>query len=273
MDNGFLETEKNGLVFYTIPSFTATGLVTHGFTTRNGGCSEFPYASLNTALHVGDLDDRVLANRTKACRALGMNPADLVTCQQVHGDAVHIVTETDTGRGAVEFAAAIPDTDALATNVAGIPIACCYADCAPIFLLDPVKRVVAVAHAGWKGTAAKIGLKTVRKMTEQYDTIPSDCLAGIGPSIGPCCYEVDESVAENFREGFSETNVLTQALQPGKWRLDVRQANLAALLEAGLRIENISLAGICTSCKNDEFFSYRAENEVTGRMSSLIMLK
>ncbi|MCL2767021.1 MAG: polyphenol oxidase family protein, partial [Peptococcaceae bacterium] len=150
--------------------------------------------------------------------------------------------------------------------------ACCYADCAPVFLLDPVRRVVAVAHAGWKGTALKIGLKTVRKMTEQYGTVPSDCLAGIGPSIGPCCYEIDDSVAESFQAGFATETVLTKSSQPGKWFLNIWQANMTALLEAGLRNESITMADLCTACGKEEFFSYRAENEITGRMSSFIML-
>ena len=273
MNNGFILTEKNGLRFYQMPSFNATGLVVHGFTTRSGGFSESPYASLNTALNIGDQSDRVLANRTKVCEALGVDPASLVTGQQVHGDTVRFVTTADRGRGAKAYSDALPETDALVTNAAETPLASFYADCVPVFLLDPVSRAVALVHAGWKGTAAKISLKTVREMKERFGAIPSNCLAGIGPSIGPCCYEIDEKVAVYFREGFPLSSVLNNAPQPGKWFLNLWLANLMILLEAGLRSENIALAGLCTACGKDEFFSYRAGEGITGRMCSLIMLK
>ena len=273
MYKGFVAREINGLRLYQIPSFSATGLVTHGFTTRMGGFSESPYASLNTALHVGDEVQAVLANRARVCEALDINPGDLVTGRQVHGDAAHFVTAADKGRGAFEYADALPETDALATNITGTPMASFYADCVPVFLLDPVSGVVALVHAGWKGTSAKICLKTVLGMKERYGVEPSDCLAGIGPSIGPCCYEVGDSVACAFREGGFPSSVLNKTPQRGKWMLNLWQANLATLLEAGLKPENVTLADLCSACGKDIFFSYRAEEGVTGRMCSLIMLK
>ncbi len=148
-----------------------------------------------------------------------------------------------------------------------------YADCVPIFLLDPVNKVVALAHAGWKGTALRIGRKTVEEMAATFGTDPRDCLAGVGPSIGPCCYEVDEKVISHFWDGISVPSDLAGAVSPGKWKLNLWEANRRVLLAAGLKDENILSACICTSCHSDMFFSYRAHKGKTGRMMAIIMLK
>lgn len=271
--SGFISEVKNHLRFYRIPSFEATGQVEHGFTTRSGGVSEGPYWSLNTAFHVGDAVESVRANRALACGALGINPDDIVAGKQVHGDRVEVVSLGDKGRGARVFEDALTDVDALVTAEQGVPLSSYYADCVPVFLFDPVKKVVALAHAGWKGTVAKIGLKTVKKMAEVFGTKPADCLAGVGPSIGPCCYEVSGQVIGLFKKSFSNGEELAEFLHPGKWRLNLWKANYHTLLEAGLPENNIAVASVCTSCRSDLFFSYRAEGGITGRMASFIMLK
>jgi YfiH family protein len=197
----------------------------------------------------------------------------MVAGNQVHGDIVTIVGETDQGRGAFSEKDALPGTDALVTAAAGLPLASFYADCVPIFLLDPVNRVVALAHAGWKGTALRIGQKTVEVMAAAFGTDPRDCLAGVGPSIGPCCYEVDEKVISHFGGGISVPSDLAGAVSPGKWKLNLWEANRRVLLAAGLKAANILAACICTSCHSDRFFSYRAHKGKTGRMMAIIMLK
>ncbi|NLI12876.1 peptidoglycan editing factor PgeF [Pelotomaculum propionicicum] len=267
------ETRKNELEVYTFPHLHDTGLVTHGFTTRAGGVSKGHWQGLNTAFHVGDRESHVKTNRAQACQALGINPAFLVAGDQVHGDVVSVVGEADKGRGAFSEKDALPGTDALVTAAAGLPLASFYADCVPIFLLDPVSRVVALAHAGWKGTALKIGQKTVEKMEAAFGTDPRDCLAGIGPSIGPCCYEVDEVVIDQFRTSMPDLPGLAGAAAPGKWKLNLWEANCRVLLDAGLKPANIWSAEICTSCHSDTFFSYRAHQGKTGRMMAIIMLK
>jgi len=260
-------------MFYKISMFEATGQVKHGFTTRSGGVSVGPYSSLNTAFHVGDMAENVQVNRTLACSALGVNPDDIVAGKQVHGDRVEVVAFSDKGRGARSFEDSLPDVDALITAVPGVPLSSYYADCVPIFLFDPVKRVVALAHAGWKGTVAKIGLKTVQKMVAVFKTNPKDCLAGVGPSIGPCCYEVSRQIIEFFRSSFANWAETVESVSFQKWRLNLWEANYRTLLEAGLLENNIAVACVCTSCRNDLFFSYRAEGGITGRMASFIMLK
>lgn len=269
----FLIAPKGDLSFYVFPHMEASNLVVHGFTTRAGGVSTGSYYSLNTAFHVGDDDRNVTFNRALACRALGINPCLLVAGRQVHGDRIKIVEECDLGKGAFSDENSLPDTDALVTGLRGVPLSSYYADCVPIFVLDPVRGVTALAHAGWKGTVLKIGLKVVERMTEVFGTDPGDCLAGVGPSIGPCCYEVDEPVISRFREAYPGSLKFANVISPGKWKLDLWEANRFTLYEAGLKPVNILTARICTSCNNDLFFSYRAQKGRAGRMASLIMLK
>lgn len=264
---------KGDFKVYIFSHFEASGAVVHAFTTRSGGVSTGPFSSLNMAFHVGDTALSVRVNRALACGALGINPACLVAGRQVHGSGIGVVGECDRGRGALSDEDSLPDQDALVTGDTGVPLSSYYADCVPVFLLDPVRKVVALAHAGWKGTVLKISQKVVRKMTEVYGTDPKDCLAGIGPSIGPCCYEVDGHVIGPLRKSFLGWRELTRAASPGKWRLDLWEANRHTLLEAGLQDKNIITARICTSCHNDLFFSYRAQGGTAGRMASFIMLK
>lgn len=251
----------------------SSNIITHGFTTRAGGVSTGFYHSLNTSLNVGDNDLNVRSNRELACRALGINPHRLVAGSQVHGAGIRVVEECDMGKGALSYEDSLPDTDALITGLRGVPLASFYADCVPIFFLDPVRKVAALAHAGWKGTVLKIGLKVVERMTGFFGTDPLDCLAGVGPSIGPCCYEVDEPVMYRFREAFPHCEQFFEAVSPGKWKLNLWEANRHTLLTAGLKPVNILTACVCTSCNKDLFFSYRAQKGKTGRMASLIMIK
>jgi len=259
--------------FYVFRHFEASGLVVHGFTTRTGGVSSEPYTSLNTAFHVGDELENVRANRLNACEALDISPGGLVAGRQVHGQNVAIVDQQDMGKGALSYADALPDTDALVTGTRGLPLSSYYADCVPIFLLDPVHKIAALAHAGWKGTVLKIGQKTVNKMVQDFGTDPANCMAGIGPSIGPCCYEVDDRVIGPLRQEFHGSPDFYEVSLPGRWRLNLWEANRWTLLEAGLLPGNIETAAICTCCHPEAFFSYRAQNGTTGRMAALLMLK
>ncbi|HHU87184.1 MAG: peptidoglycan editing factor PgeF [Pelotomaculaceae bacterium] len=266
-------TFKGGLQFYIFPHFENSGKVIHGFTTRNGGVSRAPYSSLNTAFHVGDDEADVRTNRQMACAALGLNPADLVAGRQVHGDRIEVVGLEDRGRGAISDNSSLPGTDALVTGITGVPLSSYYADCVPVFLLDPVKGVIAIAHAGWKGTALRIAEKTLKKMRDSFGVAPRDCLAGIGPSVGPCCYEVDERVISPFQKSFPGIRDLAVPTPSGRWRLNLWEANRRTLLDAGLKAENIVSSRICTSCHQQHFYSYRAQGGNTGRMTALIMLK
>jgi YfiH family protein len=272
MKTEFILRQHSSLQYYTISSFDTAGRVVHGFTVRHGGISSIPYESLNLAFHVGDDPDKVRVNREAAATALGFSPEKLVTADQVHGDRIVTVTAEHAGMGAMDYTSAIPATDALITNVPGIPIATFYADCVPVFILDPVRKVIGLAHAGWKGTVLKIAQKTLIRMSETYGTRPGDCIIGIAPSIGPCCYEVDSVVYKEFDKEYKDTTPFLTPTSASKWQLDLWAANLTQLLEIGVRQENVVISRICTCCNKENFFSYRGENGQTGRMGAFMML-
>lgn len=273
MKTGFTLRQQGNLQYFTIPAFTATGIVVHGFTARHGGLSNGPYASLNLAFHVGDDPEKVRANRKIVAGALGFIPEMLVTAEQVHGERIAIVTAGQAGMGAMDYESAISATDALITDLPGIPLATFYADCVPVLILDPIKKAIGLSHAGWKGTVLKIAQKTVLKMSEIYGTKPGDCLIGIAPSVGPCCYEVDSTVSREFEGEYKDTAGILTPSSPGKWRLDLWSANLRQLLETGVRQENVVISRICTCCNKNMLFSYRGEKGLTGRMGAFMMLK
>ena len=255
------------------PAWEKYKFLVHGFSSRLGGVSLTPYASLNLGFHTGDDPANVRRNREILTGQLGFGLADLVAGQQVHGDKVAVIGPDDRGKGGEDMASAIPATDALVTATPGIPLIAFFADCVPVLLVDPDTPAVGVAHAGWKGTVSKIVCRALETMHQTFGTKPGNCLAGIGPSVGSCCYEVGEEVADEVRRVFPRGGRLL--LRSGKPRLclDLWEANRIALLESGVLPENILIGGFCTCCRPDLFFSYRAEQGQTGRLGALIMLK
>ncbi|MEW6726748.1 MAG: peptidoglycan editing factor PgeF [Bacillota bacterium] len=264
--------ERNGLTFYEVSSFKFYEGVVAAFSTRHGGVSKPPYDSLNLGLHVGDEPASVLHNRELFAKALQLNPQMVVCGAQVHGSEVAEVTGFHAGRGSADAADALPGVDALVTAEAGVPLTAFFADCVPLWFYAPRQRVVGLAHAGWRGTAAKIAVKTVRFLCLRWGIEPAEILAAVGPSIGPCCYEVGSEVAGAFRTLSPEWPLFLQKLDRN-WRLDLWEANRLLLVgDAGLQARNIEVAGICTACRHDLFFSYRAGGGRTGRMGAVICL-
>lgn len=256
----------------TVTPLTETGLVKHGFTSRLGGVSQPPFHTLNLGFTVQDAPEKVVENRRRAARAVGFPLEDLVALQQVHGDRVAVVAAEHRGRGALTYETALPGTDAVITNVPGVPLSTYHADCVPVIFLDPVTPAVGLAHAGWKGTALKIAAKTLLEMKKYFGTRVEDCLVAIGPSIGPCCYEVDRPVRDAFGQAFAHGEAFFRAAGQGKWHLDLWEANASALEEAGVPRDHIFTSRLCTGCQRDLFYSHRKENGLTGRMAALIML-
>ena len=248
-------------------------VATCAVSTRLGGVSAAPYASLNLALHVGDDAAAVRENRNRFCAALGLDARAIVTPEQVHGDVIYQAKREDAGRGSMSYDDAIKGTDALMTNESGLPLMLCYADCTPIVMLDPVHHAAAVAHGGWKGTVSLIAAKTIAAMGEAYGTRPEDVLVGIGPAIGPCCYEVGNDVAARFDDVFADDAKKIVSVVNGKKHVNLWAANKAQLVKAGVLPEHIDAADVCTSCNHELFYSYRAENGKTGRIASIIALK
>lgn len=246
--------------------------VIHAVSTRLGGKSQAPFASLNLGLHTGDAAGSVRLNRKMFCQAAGIEPGKTVTAEQVHGAKVVRVKAADAGRGMEDYRDALAATDALITNTPGLALLLFFADCVPVLIVDPVNQAIGISHAGWKGTVAGIAQKTVSAMCDQFGTRPEVCLAGIGPSVGPCCYEVGDHVAKQVKEQFSCWRELLKP-EGEKWRLNLWLANQVQLTEIGVPAANIEISGVCTSCNTDLFFSYRAEHGHTGRIGAIISLK
>ncbi len=264
---------REGDVPYLLaPNLADTGLVRHAFSTRQGGVSEGPYATLNLGLHVGDSDAAVHENRRRFWEACGMSLERTVIARQEHTATVACVTAAEAGRGALIQAEALPATDALVTDVPGLVLAAFFADCVPILLLDPVHRAVGVVHAGWRGTVAGIVGNAVERMTAAYGTKPGDCLAAIGPAIGPEEYRVDAKVMDPLRAAFPDWAEFTALAGEGEWQLDLREANRRALLRSGLAPAGITLASVSTAADTELFFSHRASPKGTGRLAALITL-
>ncbi|MBK7213696.1 MAG: peptidoglycan editing factor PgeF [Bacteroidales bacterium] len=245
----------------------------HFVSLRRGGISAGKYSSLNLGLHTGDEKSNILKNRELLANAMGLPADDFVFAGQVHGEEIAIIGEAERGSGVWEADSCIHETDAMITNQAGICLMVLVADCVPVMLFDPKKRVIAAIHAGRKGTEALIVLKTIERMKLKYGCSAKDILAGIGPSIGPCCYEVDDAVAGQFRQSLEQFEGLVLRQQEGhKPHLDLWKANLLQLLDCGILPENIETAGICTQCNEQDYFSYRAGKGMTGRFASGICL-
>lgn len=264
--------DREGLVFYRAWNLHFSGLVTHGFSARLGGSSAAPYDSLNLSLAVGDDPGSVLSNRRAFAAAIDVDATRIVVPDQVHSNLVRRVDESDAGAGALDHADAIPNTDALITNVPGIPLALHFADCVCVFLLDPEHRAIGAVHAGWRGTAAKIVSATIAAITREFGTDPGALLAAVGPAIGRQCYEVGEDTAREIYTSFPGDERVLSQFSSAKWRVDLKTANVITLRDAGVRDRNIAISDECTSCDPDHFFSYRRDG-ATGRMGGWIALR
>jgi len=220
----------------------------------------------SVALHTGEPQKKVLQNRQKLLKKLGVSDFDVVLANQTHSSNI-IIIEQNESKGWDSGKSAIDDCDGLITNKKNILIGVMSADCVPILLYDDTRQVVAAIHAGWRGTRDGIITKAVDKMITAFGCRTSDIVAGIGPSIGVCCYEVGDDVGANFDDEFKvETS-------NGKYMLDLKRVNQNQLIKAGLKKESIEVLSLCTSCDNDKFFSFRKERGCSGRFLSIIGLR
>ncbi|HEY8910382.1 MAG TPA: peptidoglycan editing factor PgeF [Desulfosporosinus sp.] len=258
--------KSGNLPYLTIPKWQAEG-IDLGFSTRVGGVSQVPYDTLNLGLHVGDDPTAVLENRKRWLDQWNVPWSKVAVGEQVHGINVLWVNEEDGGRGVHEAETSIPAVDGLVTQSA-ISLMAFFADCVPLFFYYPDLKAVGIAHAGWKGTAHKIGQKVLDRF-EEAGGCTEDAWVAIGPSIGPCCYSVDERVAVQFRASFGETPFLSPQ-GDGHYLLNLWEANRMLLMEKGVRPENIDVASICTADNPEWFFSHRRDGARTGRMTGWI---
>ena len=275
MNQDFELKEFGKIKYFKCRELDNTNLVVNTFTTRTGGVSRFPLDNLNLSYNVGDEENRVAENRKIILDALNIDYRATVTAQQVHKDRISLVRKKDIGKGAFKYSKGIAQTDALITDIPGIPLLMCYADCVPIFILDPVKKAIALIHSGRKGTELELTLKTLFKMKKIFETNPHSCLAAIFPSIGPCCYCVkEENKIDDYWLNAIKYNGELISLQNKSGRsLDLRKANYLQLIKGGLQKKNIFVNEICTADHPELFFSYRRDKGNTGRMAAIFMLK
>ncbi len=264
---------------YEIPYFQfehleETGIVCHGFSTRMGGVSRGDCATMNLSFERGDEEAAVRTNYELLASAIGFSTDSIVCSKQTHTTNVRIVTEEDRGKGVLR-PRDYTDVDGLITNVPGLTLATFYADCVPLFFVDPVKKVIGLSHSGWKGTVGKIGKVTVEKMQKVYGSDPEDILAAVGPSICQSCYEVSEDVILEFQKAFEEKfhRELYYQKENGKYQLDLWRANELIFLEAGILQEHLSVTNICTCCNPGYLFSHRASHGKRGNLGAFLQLK
>lgn len=233
------------------------------------------FTTRDLPLKAADRDDLIAAvedNKKLVCKGLNISEQNLIIPVQTHSDNVEVVDLKK------QF---YPDCDALITNKIGVALALNFADCVPIILYDPVKKVIGCAHAGWRGTVAKIGPKTVQKMVEEFSCRPENIIALIGPAIGKCCFEAGEDVIQQLASTLLPQHMVPSANGPegypdlffvnkDKHYADLKLINKFQLLATG--VEKIDVSEDCTSCESGLFFSYRREKGKTARHSAVIVL-
>lgn len=263
--------EKNGVVYLTFPKLAAAG-VRHGFSTRMGGVSKGYLGTMNLSFTRGDREENVRENFRRIADAIGFREEQLVFSAQVHETKIRKVTAANRGEGITKETA--PGIDGLATDEADVPLYTSYADCVPLLFYDPQKKVVAMAHSGWRGTAARIGAKMVHFMEKEYGSRAENIIAAVGPSICRKCYEVSEDVAQAFREAFrpEQFPLLFDEKGQGKYQLDLWEANRIILTEAGVLPEHLDVTDLCTCCNHDKLFSHRASHGKRGNMGCFMCL-
>lgn len=265
--------EKNHVPYIQFKNLSATGIVKHGFSTRKGGVSTGIFSSMNLNFKRGDDPDAVLENYRRMAAALNMRVEDMVLSDQTHTTNVRVITEEDRGKGILK-PQDYSDVDGMITNVPGIVLVTSYADCVPLYFVDPVRKAIGLSHSGWKGTVGHIGQKTVWKMHEVYGSEPKDIVAAIGPSICQSCYEVSDDVAEAFRANFTADEAADILLDKGngKYQLDLWKANWYVLTDAGILSEHLSVTDLCTACHPDLLWSHRKTNGQRGGLSAFLSL-
>ena len=242
-----------------VPQWDRFDGLAHGFLGRRGGRSQPPYASLNVSYGNGDAIATVKQNWCDLKMTLGLGDVTVITANQVHGEAILKVSNGTGKRAGVG--------DGLMTDAPNLVLGVMAADCVPVLLLEPDRKVAAAVHAGWRGTAAGIAAKAVTRIREEYRIDPSALHVAMGPSIGPCCYEVGNEVAEQIGANLREALRGAWRADGPKGRLDLPAINEAQLVSVGVQRSQIRSLGPCTACNVEEFFSYRKEGKTGSQLS------
>lgn len=258
--------------YLTIPSWMdLIPNLSVGFSTKIGGTSVGKYQSMNLALHVEDDEKLVITNRKMLSKKINFS-FDAWTCaEQVHCCNIEIVNLNDRGRGKLSQKDAFSNTDGLVTSQIDVLLTSFYADCVPLYFFDPIKKVIALAHAGWKGTLYGIGSKMIELLVTDFASNREDIRVAIGPSIGPCCYEVRSDLVSKFTDNY--TNLPDKSIiknDNNLYNIDLKKINYQNIINVGIPSKNIEVSALCTSCNSDILYSYRRDKGTTGRMASWI---
>lgn len=265
------EYQVNGVTFLAADGFRAAGGVAHGFSTRLGGVSEGIYASLNLGSTRGDEPERVRENYRRFCAAIGADVSGVIMTNQVHGTVIRTVGLGD--RTANLYDREEYECDGLITNVPGLALTVFSADCIPVLLYDPVQKVIAAVHAGWRGTAGDIAGKAARQMCSDYGCRPGDILAAIGPGISQCCFETHADVPEAMTAALGDlAKPHIISLENGKFKVGLKEINAALLERAGLEPGHIEIAGDCTACLPEKYWSHRVTQGERGSQAAMLQL-
>ena len=270
-----LQNRIGEVEYLTFPALEQTKAVGHLFSTRLGGVSTGELASMNLSYSRGDKKENVDENYRRILKVLNRNVSDVVCSDQTHTTHIRRVTKPDCGKG-VLIPRDYTDVDGLITDEPGIVLATFYADCVPIYLVDPVTPAIGLVHSGWRGTAGRIGAEAVKRMNEEYGSRPQEMVAAIGPSICKDCYEIGADVAEAFQAAFAGVDLEKEGIlfpkEGGKYQLDLWEANVRILMEAGVKREHISVTDLCTCCNPQYLFSHRASHGRRGNLGAFLTL-
>lgn len=266
--------EKMGIRYFQFPLLEMCEEVSHGFSTRIGGKSVGEYASMNFSFTRGDDSNAVRENYRRMGTVLEMPWERCVLSHQTHTTNVRKVTEEDAGKGICK-PRDYHDVDGLITNERQLPLVTFFADCVPLYFVDPVHHAIGLSHSGWRGTVNGMGKETLCAMKREYGTEASDVIACIGPSICGNCYEVGEEVAKVFRKRFSDDqeNKILRKQENGRYLLNLWKANEKILLEAGILPKHLAVTDVCTKCNPDLLYSHRVMGEKRGNLAAFLMLK
>ncbi len=273
-------TVRGSVSCVTFPALDALGFVKHGFVLRTGGVSTGCYSSMNLSFTIGDQKEAVEENFRRVAGFFDTTPDRMVAAYQTHTSDVMRVGEEEAGRG-VTRERLYPDIDGLLTDVPDLVLTTSHADCTPLFFVDPVNRAIALTHSGWKGTAGRIGAKTVEAMRREFGTKPEDIYAAIGPCICMDCYEVGEEVADIFISRYGALTVFSSLCKAGpmlrrkengKYLLNQRSINMKILYDAGVRKDKISISRLCTYENEDLLFSHRRTGVKRGNLRAFLSI-
>ena len=260
------------LFLFTFPLLSKDTGVKNVFTTRQGGISKGMFESLNLSYTRGDDPAAVTENYRRVAAAMGGTLSDIVCSDQTHTTNVLRVDRSCGGYG-VTRERPYMDVDGLITNDPGVILATFYADCVPLYFVDPKNHAIGLSHSGWRGTVGRMGRATLEKMKEEFGTDPKDVLAAIGPSICQDCYEVSEDVASAFATEFAghETEILIDKGN-GKYQLDLWRSNAIVMQEAGIKKEHLAVTNLCTCCNPKLLFSHRASHGKRGNLGAFLKI-